>query len=243
MPGLCAKVNVECGTPISFMRMLECMAEIRVVIVDDDPLVRRALALYLQRDSGIAVVGEATDGVEGVALVMRERPDVVLMDLQMPRMGGVECTAALTSSAPETRVVAVTTFGGYDAIVPMLRAGASGYLLKDAEPEAIIAAIRHVSAGVSALSPDIATRLVDPPHDDIAVPPDSLLAGEELTERESEVIAYLSRGRSNAEIAASMHVSEGTVKAHLGRIMVKWNVRDRVQLLIRAIRAGLVDLR
>ena len=218
------------------------MSEIRVLIVDDDPLVRSALSHFVSRGSDVTVIGQAESGREALEFLEHDRPDVVMMDVQMPEMNGIEATAAIAERWPEVRVLAVTTLDGSDTVLPMLSAGASGYLLKDSSAESILAGVREVHSGASSLSPRIASLLVK--HVRSTEP--AAGAGEALeplTDRESEVLERLAQGMSNAEIAQSLIVSEGTVKAHLGRIMSKWQVRDRVQILVTAAHAGLVDFR
>lgn len=218
------------------------MPEIRVLIVDDDPLVRSALSHFVARDPEITVIGQAEDGYEALDFIERDRPDVVMMDVQMPGMNGIEATAAIAERWPGVRILAVTTLDGSDTVLPMLSAGASGYLLKDSSAESIVTGVREVHSGASSLSPRIASLLVK--HVRSTEPaPGAEDALEELTDRESEVLERLAQGMSNAEIAQSLIVSEGTVKAHLGRIMSKWQVRDRVQILVAAAHAGLVDFR
>lgn len=218
------------------------MTDIRVVIVDDDPLVRRALSLLFATTPKITVLGDAADGLEALAVIGATQPDVVLMDVNMPRMGGIEATAQITSRWPDARVLALASFGLIDSIVPMLRAGATGYVLKSAETEELFASIRAVHAGTSALSAPIISRLMDSIAD-TAQPASVLSAAEYLTARERDVVDCLARGMSNAEIGASLRISEGTVKAYLANIMAKWNTRDRVQLLIKAAQVGIVNLR
>lgn len=215
------------------------MPNIRVLIVDDDPLVRTALAHFVSRDPEIDVIGEAETGLEALAYLEKDRPDIVMMDVQMPEMNGIEATAAITERWPEVRVLAVTTLDGSDTVLPMLSAGASGYMLKDSSAESILAGVREVYSGASSLSPRIASMLVRHVRD--STPSATTADLEALTEREAEVLDRLAQGMSNAEIAHALIVSEGTVKAHLGRIMSKWGVRDRVQILVTAARAGLVN--
>jgi DNA-binding NarL/FixJ family response regulator len=218
------------------------MPEIRVLIVDDDPLVRSALAHFVSRGTEVEVVGQAENGLDAIAFLERERPDVVMMDVQMPEMNGIEATAAITARWPEVRILAVTTLDGTDTVLPMLSAGAAGYLLKDSSAESILEGVREVHSGASSLSPRIASLLVK--HVRSTEPANGAAEGlEALTDREAEVLDRLAQGMSNLEIAQSLIVSEGTVKAHLGRIMSKWHVRDRVQILVTAAHAGLVDFR
>ena len=218
------------------------MQEIRVVIVDDDPLVRSALSHFVSRDPEITVIAQAEDGVEAIATVEREQPDVVMMDVQMPEMDGIEATAVIAERWPHVRVLAVTTLDGSDTVLPMLSAGASGYLLKDSSAEDIVTGVREVHSGASSLSPRIASMLIKHVRDSTPVAADAA-ALEPLTEREMEVLHRLAQGMSNAEIAKALIVSEGTVKAHLGRMMSKWHLRDRVQILVTAAHAGLVSFR
>lgn len=219
------------------------MPEIRVLIVDDDPLVRSALSHFVSRDAEIQVIGEAESGLEAIAFVERDVPDVIMMDVQMPDMNGIEATAAISERWPDIRILAVTTLEGSETVLPMLSAGASGYMLKDSSAESILAGVREVHKGASSLSPRIASMLIK--HVRAA---ESSGIGQadplvSLTERETEVLHRLAEGMSNAEIARTLIVSEGTVKAHLGSIMSKWHVRDRVQIIVTAARAGLVDFR
>ncbi|MBO9625973.1 MAG: response regulator transcription factor [Microbacterium sp.] len=219
------------------------MPEIRVLIVDDDPLVRSALSHFVSRDPDIHVIGQAETGLEAIDFVSRDKPDVVMMDVQMPEMNGIEATAAIAERWPEVRILAVTTLDGADTVLPMLSAGASGYLLKDSSAESIVTGVREVYSGASSLSPRIASMLVKHVREAGPSASERAEALEALTDREAEVLERLAQGMSNAEIAQSLIVSEGTVKAHLGRIMSKWQVRDRVQILVTAAHAGLVDFR
>jgi DNA-binding NarL/FixJ family response regulator len=204
--------------------------------------VRSALSHFVSRGDEVEVVGEAENGLEAIAFLEHDRPDVVMMDVQMPEMNGIEATAAIIQRWPDIRILAVTTLDGSETVLPMLSAGASGYLLKDSSAESILEGVREVHSGASSLSPRIASLLVKHVRE---TEPEAGAAEalEALTDRESEVLELLAQGMSNAEIAQSLIVSEGTVKAHLGRIMAKWHVRDRVQILVTAAHAGLVDFR
>lgn len=218
------------------------MPDIRVLIVDDDPLVRSALSHFVSRDPEIKVIAQAEDGVEAIATVEREQPDVVMMDVQMPEMNGIEATGVIVERWPHVRVLAVTTLDGRDTVLPMLSAGASGYLLKDSSAEEIVIGVREVHSGQSSLSPRIASMLIRHVRDSEPTTGDGTPL-EPLTDREAEVLQCLAKGMSNAEIAKTLIVSEGTVKAHLGRMMSKWHLRDRVQILVAAAHAGLVNFR
>lgn len=218
------------------------MKRIRVVIVDDEPLLRRALGVFITEEGDIEVVGDATNGAEAIEAVRTLEPDVVLMDAQMPVMDGATATRIITRDHPETKILALTTFGSLDTVVPMMQAGAGGYLLKDSEPEDIIAAIRDTDRGLRVLSASVASILVS----SLALSSQgrvvSLTEAEQLTPRESTVVTLLADGLSNSEIARRESITEATVKTHLSNVMAKWNVRDRVQVLIRAVRAGIVSL-
>ncbi|WP_433083812.1 response regulator [Dactylosporangium sp. CA-052675] len=212
-------------------------ARIRVVVVDDEALIRGGLRLLIAREDDLELVGEAGDGAAGVELVRRCRPDVVLLDIRMP---GVDGLAALRAIAGDpglrhTRVVVVTTFESDENVFAALAAGAAGFLLKDAEPAELVRAIRVVAGGEALLSPSV-TRRVIARFGGIGGP---AIALDQLTEREREVAAWVATGRSNDEIAAELAVSPATVRTHVGRAMVKVNARDRAQLAVMAIRAGL----
>jgi DNA-binding NarL/FixJ family response regulator len=215
---------------------------IRVLIVDDQELVRTGFRLFLETQPGLAVVGEAGDGEEAIERVRELRPDVVLMDIRMPTMDGVEATAKLTSGAiePAPRVLVLTTFDLDEYVFGALRAGAAGFLLKDAPRERLIEAIRVVHSGEALLSPSITRRLIEDfaARSDPIKPAAAVLA--ELTPREREVLVLVAHGLSNAEIAARLVVTEATVKSHVGAVLLKLGLRDRVQAVVFAYEHGIV---
>ena len=215
---------------------------IRVLIVDDQELVRTGFRLFLETQPGLAVVGEAGDGAEAIERARELRPDVVLMDIRMPTMDGVEATAKLTSGAiePAPRVLVLTTFDLDEYVFGALRAGAAGFLLKDAPRERLIEAIRVVHSGEALLSPSITRRLIEDfaARSDPIDPPAAVLA--ELTPREREVLARVAHGLSNTEIAARLVVTEATVKSHVGAVLLKLGLRDRVQAVVFAYEHGIV---
>lgn len=217
------------------------MRAVRVLIVDDDSLVRRALTHFLSQAPDIVVVGEADDGLAALEAIANVRPDVVIMDIQMPHMDGAAATTRITAEWPDTHVLAITTFGSIETIIPMLNAGASGYLLKDAEPADIVRAVHNVHAGTAVLSPSVTRKLLESAQRR-QLPAEPLRTHENLTDRELEVVEHLSYGLSNSEIAHELQIAERTVKAHLSSVMTKWEARDRVQVLIRATRAGIIEL-
>jgi len=219
--------------------MVSRVSEIRVMIADDEQLMRSALAIFVERSAGMQVVATAEDGATAVELAERLRPDVVLMDLNMPGVDGFEATQRLQDVGNTARILAITTLGTTEAIVRALRGGFAGYLLKDSPPEAVVAAIAAVHSGSGALSPEVTRRLILDVKSDKTTP---AVAVKGLNERESAILRELARGKSNQEIAETLHQAESTVKTHLGAIMKKWDVRDRVQVLIVAVRAGLVEL-
>ncbi len=215
---------------------------IDVVLVDDDALVRAGLSLILGGASDIAIVGEAADGQEGVEVIRRTGPDVVLMDIRMPKLDGVEATGQVVSFDHPPSVIVLTTFDADEYVVRALGAGASGFLLKDTAPEAIVEAVRKVAAGEPMLSPTITTSLIRQltsrtDGDRSAAAKESLAV---LTERELEVAAAVGRGKSNADIAAELYMSVATVKAHVSRLLVKLDADNRVQIAIRMHDAGLL---
>jgi DNA-binding NarL/FixJ family response regulator len=216
---------------------------IRILLVDDQPLLRTGFRMILSAETDLTVVGEAADGAAAVEAARRLQPDVVLMDIRMPGMDGIQATRALAGPGVENplKVLILTTFGLDEYVVEALRAGASGFLLKDAPPEDLVEAIRIVAAGDALLAPSITRRLLDrvasrlPPAQENAIP-----ALAELTDRELEVLKLVARGLSNAEIAEKLVVSETTVKTHVSRVLAKLDIRDRVQAVILAYETGLV---
>ncbi|WP_105566362.1 response regulator [Microbacterium halophytorum] len=211
-------------------------APIRVVLVDDQALFRAGIRMLLGSQPDIEVVGEAGDGREGVAVVTESRPDVVLMDIRMPVMDGLEATAELLRRPDSPRIVMLTTFDLDEAAARAIRQGASGFLLKDAEPEFLLAAVRSVHAGSEVIAASATRELFAHFSPPAKQPP---AAWSELTEREREIFAYAARGMSNAEIAAAEFLSEATVKTHVSRILTKLALRDRVQLVVFAHEHGL----
>ncbi|WP_324650056.1 response regulator transcription factor [Georgenia sp. H159] len=213
---------------------------IRVLVVDDDALVRSALVMMLDGAEGIAVVAEAADGAEVPAVLDRHPVDVVLMDLRMPRVDGVTATARLRARPGAPEVLVLTTFDTDEEILGALRAGASGYLLKDTPPPRIAEAVRRAAAGEATLSSAVTRRLVEHAVDraDVADGARSRLAS--LTNRERDVVAAIGRGRTNAEIAAELHVSVATVKAQVSHVLAALDVGNRTQVALLAHDAGLV---
>ncbi|WFF09963.1 response regulator transcription factor [Micromonospora sp. WMMD1076] len=221
-------------------------APVRVLIVDDDPLVRGALSMILGGVPDLAVVGEATDGAEVPAAVAAYAPDVVLMDIRMPRVDGLAATEALRATAEPPEVLVLTTFDADEQVLRALRAGASGFLLKDTRPAEIVAAVRRVAAGEATLSPAVTRKLIahvtgtapvagPDPKRERAV---RLLDG--LSEREREVAVLLGRGRTNAEISTELFMSVATVKAYVSRLLTKLDLNNRVQVALLVQDAGLV---
>jgi DNA-binding NarL/FixJ family response regulator len=213
---------------------------IRVLIVDDQELVRTGFRLFLETQPELVVVGEAGDGEEAIERVRDLRPDVVLMDIRMPKMDGVEATARLMRVEPAPRVLVLTTFDLDEYVFGALRAGAAGFLLKDAPRERLVEAIRVVHNGEALLSPSITRRLIEDfaAHTDPIQPPTDLLG--ELTPREREVLVLVAHGQSNAEIAARLVITDATVKSHVGAILLKLGLRDRVQAVVFAYEHGIV---
>jgi DNA-binding NarL/FixJ family response regulator len=215
---------------------------IRVLLVDDQSLLRMGFRLILEAEPDLEVVGEAADGVTGVSMASSLHPDVVLMDVRMPGMDGIQATAAITASR-SSKVLILTTYDLDQYVFAGLKAGASGFLLKDAPPDELTSAIRTVAAGEAVLAPTATRRLIDqfaPLLPDPGRQDDRDTVLSKLTDRERTVFAQLATGRSNREIATELHLSEGTVKIHVGRILTKLGLRDRVQAVVLAYESGLI---
>jgi DNA-binding NarL/FixJ family response regulator len=225
---------------------------VRVVLADDQALLRKGFRMILEAEDGIEIVGEAADGSDAVRLVELYQPDVVLMDVRMPVLDGIEATRAITTSAAgnETRVLILTTFDLDEYAFSALRAGASGFLLKDVPPTELVGAIRTVARGDAVVSPRVTRRLLEEYSDklpDLSANGGTGASGEDahpalaqLTDREREVLLAVADGLSNAEIAERLYVSEATVKSHVGRLLAKLGLRDRVQAVVFAFQSGLV---
>ena len=213
---------------------------IRIVIVDDQAMVRRGLRSLLEEEPDIEIVGEASDGRSGVALVRHHRPDVVLMDIRMPVLDGIAATRAIGSEGLPSRVLVLTTFDLDEYVFQALRAGASGLLLKDATAEQLVAGVRTVAAGDALLDPAVTQRVIDAYVETPPAGPGPGASLAELTSRELDVLRLLAHGRSNREIAATLFVGEATAKTHVSSVLAKLGLRDRVQAVIHAYESGLV---
>ncbi|MDQ6820309.1 MAG: response regulator [Solirubrobacteraceae bacterium] len=209
---------------------------IRLMIVDDHAVVREGLRAFLGLQDDVEIVGEAADGADAVTKARLLRPDVILMDLVMPRVDGVSAMRELRVDVPESRVIVLTSFLEDERLLPAIEAGAAGYLLKDAEPSELSRAIRAAHAGEAVIDPTVAARLVHALSDRSARPPDQ---SGTLTQREREVLVLIARGRSNKRIALELGISEKTVKAHVGHVLAKLGVSDRTQAALLAVRQGL----
>jgi two-component system, NarL family, response regulator LiaR len=207
-----------------------------VLLVDDHAVVREGLRSFLELQDGIEVIAEAADGEAAVRAAEAWKPDVVLMDLVMPRLDGVGAMRELRRRLPSARVIVLTSFPDDDRLLPAIRAGAAGYLLKNADPQEVVRAVRAAHAGEALLDPGVAARLVEA----IAQEPGSEPA-ERLTPREREVLALIARGMPNKLIARELEISEKTVKTHVGHVLAKLGVTDRTQAALQAVREGLVD--
>jgi DNA-binding NarL/FixJ family response regulator len=213
---------------------------ISVLLADDQPLLRRGFRMILEAEPDLTVTAEAGDGAEAVELTRRQVPDVVLMDIRMPGTDGIEATRRITVAHPDVRVLVLTTFDLDEYAFGALRAGASGFLLKDVRPAELVAAIRTVAAGDAVVSPRVTRRLLEEYAQVLPPSGDQYPQLAALTDREREVLVLVARGLSNAEIAANLYVSEATVKSHVGRILSKLGLRDRVQVVVLAYESGLI---
>jgi DNA-binding NarL/FixJ family response regulator len=215
---------------------------VRLVLADDQPLVRAGLGMVIADAPDLEIVGEAGTGTEAVRLVREVRPDVVVMDIRMPGMDGIEATRMITAATPAPRVLILTTFDDDDNVYAALRAGASGFLVKDMALDDILTATRVVAAGDALIAPSVTRRLIEEfagRPEPAAAPPRRRLDG--VTEREREVLTLVGRGLSNSEIAAELFIGHATAKTHVARLLTKLDARDRVQLVIVAYEAGLVS--
>ena len=213
---------------------------IRVLIADDQALVRAGFRKLLESAPDVEVVGEAADGREAVDQARRLRPTLVLMDIRMPRLDGIEATRRLTADRDRTRVLILTTFGLDDYVYEALRAGASGFMLKDAPPEELLAAVEIVARGEALIAPAVTRSVIEEFVRRSPAPSPAQPTLEQLTDREREVLELLARGLSNAEIAERLVVSSGTVKTHIAHLLSKLNLRDRIQAVILAYEAGVI---
>ncbi len=210
---------------------------IRVMIVDDHAIVRKGIRALLTESGGFEIVAEAANGEEAVQRAAETEPDVILMDLLMPGMDGIEATRQITGSRPQTRILVLTSFAADNKLFPAIKAGALGYLLKDSSPEELVRAIRMVHRGEPALHPTIARKLLH----EVAHPADLEPAPEVLTARELAVLRLIAQGLSNQEIADELSVSEATVRAHVSRILGKLHLASRTQAALYAVREGLTE--
>lgn len=210
------------------------------MIVDDQAMVRTGFRMILEAETDLTVVGEARDGIDAVEMVERARPDVILMDVRMPRLDGIEACARICADQRHPRVMMLTTFDLEDHVHAALRAGASGFLLKDAPPEQLVEAIRVIASGNALLAPSVTQVLIDEIARRPVGQPDAFPGISELTERELDVIRLMTRGLNNSEIASQLFLGEATIKTHVGRILAKLGARDRVQAVVAAYESGLV---
>jgi NarL family two-component system response regulator LiaR len=211
---------------------------IRVLIADDHAIVRKGICALLDTEPDITVIGEARDGQEAIAAAQRMQPDVILMDLVMPGMDGLEATRRLRNCQPGARILVLTSFAGDDKVFPAIRAGALGYLLKDSGPKELVQAIQQVHRGESSLHPSIARKLLR----ELAEPSEGETGLETLTEREVQVLQLVAQGQSNREISTALTISEATVRTHVSNILSKLNLCSRTQAALYALREGLATL-
>lgn len=212
--------------------------KIRIIIADDHAIVRKGICALLMTEPGLEVVGESENGKEAVAQAKLLKPDVILMDLMMPEMDGIEATREITAILPETRILVLTSFAGNDQVFPAIKAGALGYLLKDSSPVELVHAIQQVFHGESSLHPAIARKVLQ----ELAKPAATHLTTDPLTERELDVLRLLAQGQSNRDISEGLFVSEATVRTHVSNILAKLHLASRTQAALYALREGLVSL-
>lgn len=211
---------------------------IRLVVVDDQHLVRAGFRMILEAEPDLLVVGEAANGRQAIEVVERAQADVVLMDIRMPELDGIEATRIITSRPSAPRILVLTTFDLDDYVHAALRAGAGGFLLKDTPPEQLVDAIRTIAAGDAVVAPSVTRRLIEAFTKGAQISPPKELG--DLTERELEVLKLVAKGRSNNEIAGDLYLGEATVKTHVGRILTKLHLRDRVQVVVFGYETGLI---
>jgi two-component system, NarL family, response regulator len=210
--------------------MMQQLGPIRILIADDHPVVLQGLIMILEQESNLEVVGQARTGYEAVELFQQHRPDVVLMDLRMPEMDGVEAITKICEACCTAQIIVLTTFDSDEDIYRGLQAGAKGYLLKDAGAEELLAAIRAVAGGQKYLAPAVGAKLAE------------RMSSPELSDRELEVLRLMAKGKSNREIAAKLHITENTVKFHVNNVLSKLGVSDRVQAVLVALRRGIANV-
>ncbi len=211
---------------------------IRVFVADDHAIVRKGIQALIATEPGMDVVGEADNGKDAVRLVKKLKPDVILMDMIMPRMGGIEAISIITRQNHDARILALTSFAENDKVLPAIKAGALGYLLKDTSPQQLLQAIRDVARGVSSLDSSVALKIIQ----EIKNPPDEARSPDSLSERELDVLKLVAQGLSNQEIADKLYISERTVRNHVGNILNKLHLANRTQAALHALRKGLAKL-
>jgi DNA-binding NarL/FixJ family response regulator len=210
--------------------------QIKILLVDDHAVVRQGLRTFLELQDDMCIVGEAANGMEAIEQVRQMQPDIVLLDLAMPKMGGVEATPHIIAACPQARVIILTSFGEDDQVIPAIRAGAQGYLLKDIPPHDLVQAVREAHQGRAQLHPDVAQKLMSAIAAPTPAPP---FPESDLTEREREVLRLIAQGLNNQQIAQRLTISEKTVKTHVSNILGKLQVDDRTQAAIYALKKGL----
>ena len=213
-------------------------APIRVLIADDHAIVRKGIRALLSTEADIQVIGEASDGAEAIAQTQALNPDVILMDLVMPKLDGIEATRQITANQPRARILVLTSFAADDKVFPAIKAGALGYLLKDSSPDELVQAIHQVHRGEPSLEPSIARKVLT----ELSQPPKTPLTPEPLTEREVGVLRLVAQGQSNREIAEQLVITEMTVRTHVSNILSKLHLASRTQAALYALREGLASL-